>query len=90
MQDIPLASSSVIWRSKTEISAYCGGHCVLFGEALSQPHKLGCKARGPEDGFPEWKAAGWPVEKSNIWRSVDLTPAVVPFMRRARRDAIDA
>ncbi|MFM9845815.1 MAG: ArsR/SmtB family transcription factor [Hyphomicrobiaceae bacterium] len=48
---------------KTEIIAYCRGpYCVLSFEAVSQLRKSGFKARRLEDGLPEWKAAGLPVE----------------------------
>jgi ArsR family transcriptional regulator len=50
---------------KTEIVAYCRGpYCVLSFEAVAQLRKLGFKARRLEDGLPEWKAAGLPVESS--------------------------
>jgi ArsR family transcriptional regulator len=49
----------------TEIVAYCRGpYCVLSFEAVAQLRKLGFKARRLEDGLPEWKAAGLPVETS--------------------------
>jgi ArsR family transcriptional regulator len=48
---------------KTEIVAYCRGpYCVLSFEAVAQLRKLGFKARRLEDGLPEWRAAGLPVE----------------------------
>jgi len=48
---------------KTEIVAYCRGPwCVLSFEAVAQLRKLGFKARRLQDGLPEWKAAGLPVE----------------------------
>lgn len=48
---------------KTEIVAYCRGpYCVLSFEAVAQLRKSGFKARRLEDGLPEWKAAGLPVE----------------------------
>jgi ArsR family transcriptional regulator len=47
----------------TEVVAYCRGpYCVLSFEAVAQLRKLGFKARRLEDGLPEWKAAGLPVE----------------------------
>jgi ArsR family transcriptional regulator len=47
----------------TEIIAYCRGpYCVLSFEAVAQLRKLGFEARRLEDGLPEWKAAGLPVE----------------------------
>jgi rhodanese-related sulfurtransferase/DNA-binding HxlR family transcriptional regulator len=48
---------------KTEIVAYCRGpYCVLSFEAVAQLRKLGFKARRLQEGLPEWKAAGLPVE----------------------------
>ena len=48
---------------KTEIVAYCRGpYCVLSFEAVAELRAKGFKARRLEDGFPEWKAAGLPVE----------------------------
>jgi rhodanese-related sulfurtransferase/DNA-binding transcriptional ArsR family regulator len=48
---------------KTEIVAYCRGpYCVLSFETVAQLRKLGFKARRLEDGLPEWKAAGLPIE----------------------------
>jgi ArsR family transcriptional regulator len=47
----------------TEIIAYCRGpYCVLSFEAVAKLRKLGFKARRLQDGLPEWKAAGLPVE----------------------------
>jgi rhodanese-related sulfurtransferase len=52
---------------KTEIVAYCRGpYCVLSFEAVAQLRKLGFNARRLEDGLPEWKAAGLPVETISI------------------------
>jgi rhodanese-related sulfurtransferase/DNA-binding transcriptional ArsR family regulator len=46
-----------------EIVAYCRGpYCVLSYEAVAALRTKGFKARRLEDGFPEWRAAGLPVE----------------------------
>lgn len=46
-----------------EIVAYCRGpHCVLAFDAVARLRKEGLKARRLEDGFPEWKIAGLPIE----------------------------
>ena len=46
-----------------EIVAYCRGpHCVLAFDAVAKAREKGLKARRLEDGFPEWKTAGLPVE----------------------------
>ena len=48
---------------KQEIVAYCRGpHCVLAFDAVAQLRIKGLKARRLEDGYPEWKTAGLPVE----------------------------
>ncbi|HFD81500.1 MAG TPA: metalloregulator ArsR/SmtB family transcription factor [Gammaproteobacteria bacterium] len=49
-----------------EIVAYCRGpHCVLAFEAVARLRQRGLKARRLEDGFPEWKHAGLPVESES-------------------------
>jgi ArsR family transcriptional regulator len=46
-----------------EVVAYCrGAYCVLAFEAVAALRKRGFTVRRLEDGFPEWKAAGLPVE----------------------------
>lgn len=48
---------------RKEIVAYCRGpYCVLSFDAVETLRKRGFHARRLEDGFPEWKAAGLPVE----------------------------
>lgn len=48
---------------KQEIVAYCRGpHCVLAFDAVARLREKGLKARRMQDGFPEWKQAGLPVE----------------------------
>jgi rhodanese-related sulfurtransferase/DNA-binding transcriptional ArsR family regulator len=48
-----------------EIVAYCRGpYCVLSYEAVAALRTKGFKARRLEDGFPEWRAAGLPIEIS--------------------------
>ena len=47
-----------------EIVAYCRGpHCVLAFDAVACLREKGLKARRMQDGFPEWKSAGLPVEE---------------------------
>ncbi len=51
-------------RSK-EVVAYCRGpYCVLAFEAVARLRKKGLKARRLEDGLPEWRRRGLPVEVS--------------------------
>jgi rhodanese-related sulfurtransferase/DNA-binding transcriptional ArsR family regulator len=48
-----------------EIVAYCRGpHCVLAFDAVARLRAQGLQARRLEDGYPEWKTAGLPVERS--------------------------
>ena len=50
---------------KQEIVAYCRGpHCVLAFDAVARLRQKGFKARRLQDGYPEWKAAGLPVEQA--------------------------
>jgi len=45
------------------VVAYCRGpHCVLAFDAVAELRKKGRTAHRLEDGFPEWKSAGLPVE----------------------------
>jgi rhodanese-related sulfurtransferase/DNA-binding transcriptional ArsR family regulator len=49
-----------------EIVAYCRGpHCVLAFEAVDRLRSRGLRARRLEDGYPEWKHAGLPVESES-------------------------
>ena len=53
-----------------EIVAYCRGpHCVLAFEAVAKLREKGFRARRLEDGFPEWREAGLPVEKTAVAES---------------------
>lgn len=46
-----------------EIVAYCrGAYCVLSFDAVAALRALGFKVRRLEDGLPEWKASGLPLE----------------------------
>lgn len=46
-----------------EIVAYCRGpYCVLSFEAVAALRARGFLIRRLEDGYPEWKAAGLPIE----------------------------
>lgn len=46
-----------------EIVAYCRGPwCVLSFEAVAVLRQRGYRVRRLEDGFPEWKLAGLPIE----------------------------
>jgi len=46
-----------------EVIAYCRGpYCLLSVDAVALLRTKGFKARRLQDGFPEWKASGLPVE----------------------------
>lgn len=46
-----------------EIIAYCRGpHCVLSHKAVQRLRALGYHVRRFDEGFPEWKAAGLPIQ----------------------------
>jgi rhodanese-related sulfurtransferase/DNA-binding transcriptional ArsR family regulator len=64
--NIPLRELSRRLReisTRREIVAYCRGpYCVLAFEAVALLRERGFKVRRLEDGYPEWKAAGLPVE----------------------------
>jgi ArsR family transcriptional regulator len=52
--------------SDHEIVAYCRGPwCVLSFEAVAALRAHGFKVRRLEDGLPEWRAAGLPVESAS-------------------------
>jgi ArsR family transcriptional regulator len=46
-----------------EIIAYCrGAYCVLSFETVAALRKKGYKVRRLEEGYPEWRAEGLPIE----------------------------
>jgi rhodanese-related sulfurtransferase/DNA-binding transcriptional ArsR family regulator len=46
-----------------EVVAYCRGpYCVLAYEAVQVLRKKGIKARRMEDGYPEWRLRGLPID----------------------------
>ena len=50
-----------------EVVAYCRGpHCILAFDAVAQLRESGFQARRLENGFPEWKIAGLPIEDNSI------------------------
>ena len=53
-----------------EVVAYCRGpYCVFSDEAVRLLHRHGFKARRLSEGFPEWRAAGYPVETNQTRES---------------------
>lgn len=50
---------------KQQVVAYCRGpFCLMSFEAVDMLRRRGLKARRLEDGYPEWRLAGLPVESS--------------------------
>lgn len=59
-----LASHLAKLPKRKEVVAYCRGpYCLMSFEAVEMLRKRGLKARRLKDGFPEWRAAGLPVER---------------------------
>ncbi len=49
---------------RKQVVAYCRGpYCLMSFEAVTKLRKRGYKARRLVDGYPEWRAAGLPVER---------------------------
>lgn len=49
---------------RKEVVAYCRGpYCLMSFEAVEKLRKRGFKAQRLQDGYPEWRAAGLPVER---------------------------
>ena len=58
-----LEAAPPILPEDKEIVAYCRGpYCVYSDEAVRLLHHHGFRARRLREGFPEWRAAGYPVE----------------------------
>lgn len=64
--NIPLAELEehlAAFQPDQEVVAYCRGpHCILAFDAVAKLREQGISARRLEDGYPEWKQAGLPVE----------------------------
>jgi len=80
--NIPLGSLARRLRAipkAREIVAYCRGpYCVLAFEAVALLRKRGFTVRRLEDGYPEWRDAGLPVEAPEILPSSASGIAAVP------------
>ncbi len=49
---------------RKEVIAYCRGpYCLMSFDAVGKLRKRGFKAKRLQDGYPEWRAAGLPVER---------------------------
>ena len=66
--NIPLDQLTARMRelpAKREVIAYCRGpYCLLAFEAVETLRKKGRQARRLEQGLPEWRLAGLPIESS--------------------------
>lgn len=50
---------------RREVIAYCRGpYCLMSFEAVEKLRRKGMRARRLENGLPEWRAAGLPVERA--------------------------
>lgn len=59
-----------------EIIAYCRGpYCVFADEAVRLLRRHGFHARRLRDGFPEWRAAGYPTEADT---AAPVAPGTAP------------
>lgn len=65
--NIPLKNLENLWETlpkDKEIIAYCrGAYCILSYQAVAQLREQGFNAFRLENGFPEWKQAGLPIEQ---------------------------
>jgi len=51
------------WPKRKEIVAYCRGpYCLMSFDAVQLLRAKGLKARRLENGLPEWRLSGLPVE----------------------------
>ncbi len=66
--NVPLADLSTVsetFNNDKDIVAYCRGpFCILAFDAVAQLRHKGFNAMRLAGGFPEWKAAGLPIEVS--------------------------
>ena len=69
--------------SGADVAAYCRGfYLYLSFEAVALLSARGCAARRLKDGFPEWKAAGLPINISARLRQKPSLRAVEPLSLR--------
>jgi rhodanese-related sulfurtransferase/DNA-binding transcriptional ArsR family regulator len=69
-RSVPLASLEDELEAiptEREVVAYCRGpYCVLAVDAVSRLRRAGRRARRLQDGYPEWREAGLPVERGEV------------------------
>ncbi len=64
---------------RMEVIAYCRGPwCVYSVEAVEVLRQHGFRARRTDDGLPDWRAAGRPVERT-------VAAALAPASRQRKR-----
>ena len=68
--NIPIEQLEKLLRElpkRREVIAYCRGpFCLMSYEAVQLLRKKGIKARRLQDGMPEWRVAGLPVEGGRV------------------------
>jgi rhodanese-related sulfurtransferase len=58
-----------------EVVAYCRGrYCVYADDAVRELRRLGRDARRLDDGFPEWRRAGFPIEPTADGADTPVAP----------------
>lgn len=63
LEDLPRRAREL--PARKEVVAYCRGpYCLMAFEAVDLLRKRGRRARRLVEGFPEWHAAGLPVEQA--------------------------
>ncbi len=72
-----------------EVVAYCRGpYCLMSYQAVVHLRRRGFQARRLEDGFPEWRAAGLPVEAGKQTGEEPARPAAPVIHRRAHETSV--
>jgi DNA-binding transcriptional ArsR family regulator len=59
----PVPAQELLERAKKGLVTVLGPYCLMSFEAVARLRKRGFRARRLENGFPEWRAAGLPVER---------------------------
>jgi hypothetical protein len=70
-----------------EIVAYCRGpYCVFADEAVALLRARGLTARRYAEGYPEWAAAGLPIEGISASALAEPTPRALAVPKLASGD----
>jgi ArsR family transcriptional regulator len=71
-----LQSKLYLIAKQVDIVAYCRGpYCAMSHKAVEDLSKLGYNVRRFKDGYPEWKAAGLPIDIPAAIKNVDQATA---------------